>query len=63
MAKLKDGRRPLAIALSSDAGDADDGNNDDKGATEAKTGETLRGEQASLVMTQKNIAINLWVNW
>ncbi len=61
MAQLKDGRRPLAIALFSDAGDADDGDNE--GGTEAKTDETSRGAQASSVTNQKNITINLWVNW
>ena len=53
IAQLKDGRCLLAIALSSNAGDAYDG--DDKGATETKMDETLRGAQASLVTSQKNI--------
>ncbi len=43
VAQLKDGRRPLAIALSSNAGDADDSN--DEGATEAKTDKTSRGRK------------------
>ena len=60
MAQLKDGRSLLAIALSSDAGDADDG--DDEGATEAKTHENSRGAHASSVTSEKNITINLWVN-
>ncbi len=51
MAQLKDGWRPLAIALSSDARDADDGN--DEEATEARTDKTSRGLQASLVTSQK----------
>jgi hypothetical protein len=61
MAQLKDKRHLLVIALSSNAGDADSGNNE--GVTEAKTDETSRGAQASSVTNQKNITINLWVNW
>ncbi len=40
MAQLKDGQHPLAIALSSDARDADDGN--DEGETVAKTDDTSK---------------------
>ncbi len=58
---MKDGLHSLAIALLSNARDADNGNNE--GAIEAKTGETSWGTQASLVSSQKNITINLWVNW
>ncbi len=51
MAQLKDRWHLLAIALLSDAGDADEDN--DEGATEAKMDKNLRGAQASLFTSQK----------